>query len=277
MKIPIAKLSRTEWLALRKTGIGASDMGAVCGLNQYRTPLEVYLEKTDQLTVEQNDAMLLGQLIEPVIATFYTHKTGTRVRKSSFSYRMDGHSFMLCNIDRLIGRDGLLECKRASVFTKDRWGETGTDEVPEEYLVQVQHELACTGRKWCDLAVLFSDNEFRVYRLSRDEELIKLIIDKGRRFWDCVTTMTPPDPSTEKDVLLLHPEDDGMNLEATSPILTEYMLWERAKLKIKRWEGTKSDAAFKMKEFMGDASELWYETEKLVTWKTNKKGTRVFK
>ncbi len=34
-------MSREEWLALRRTGLGGSDIAAIMGFNKYKTPLEV--------------------------------------------------------------------------------------------------------------------------------------------------------------------------------------------------------------------------------------------
>ena len=45
-KIPIDGMSREEWLAERRKSLGGSDMGAVLGLNKYRSPYAVWAEKT---------------------------------------------------------------------------------------------------------------------------------------------------------------------------------------------------------------------------------------
>ena len=57
-KIPIRGLTREEWLAIRKKGIGGSDAGAICGLNPYASPMNVYLDKTtEESDSEDNEAM----------------------------------------------------------------------------------------------------------------------------------------------------------------------------------------------------------------------------
>ena len=38
-------LDKKEWLRYRKLGIGGSDAGAICGLNPYRTAIQVYQDK----------------------------------------------------------------------------------------------------------------------------------------------------------------------------------------------------------------------------------------
>ena len=41
-------LSREKWLCYRKNGIGGSDAAAVCGMNPYSSPLQVYYDKTSK-------------------------------------------------------------------------------------------------------------------------------------------------------------------------------------------------------------------------------------
>lgn len=38
-----------EWLEYRKQGIGGSDASVVCGINRYKSPVELWMEKTNQL------------------------------------------------------------------------------------------------------------------------------------------------------------------------------------------------------------------------------------
>ena len=47
-KIPIAGISRYDWLKLRKCGIGGSEAASVCGLNPYSSPMKVFQDKTKE-------------------------------------------------------------------------------------------------------------------------------------------------------------------------------------------------------------------------------------
>ena len=47
-KVSLQGVKRNEWLNLRKTGLGGSDAGAVCGLNPYSSPLQVFYDKTSE-------------------------------------------------------------------------------------------------------------------------------------------------------------------------------------------------------------------------------------
>ena len=48
-KIPTKNLSHENWLRLRKTGLGGSDIGAICGVNKYNSPVKIYQDKTTDI------------------------------------------------------------------------------------------------------------------------------------------------------------------------------------------------------------------------------------
>ena len=77
--------------------------------------------------------------------------------------------------DRLVGEDGLLECKCPATTTHLEYVMGGL--VPEQYIPQIQWELACTGRKWADFISYdprIVDEKLRFFyrRVERDEKLI---------------------------------------------------------------------------------------------------------
>lgn len=89
-------LSREQWLAMRKGGIGGSDAGAVCGLNPYRSPFSVYMDKTsDAAPEEDNERMRQGRDLEDYCARRFSEATGLKVRRSNYLYRHEEHPFML--------------------------------------------------------------------------------------------------------------------------------------------------------------------------------------
>ena len=72
-KIPISKMDKGEWLALRKTGIGGSDAGAVCGLNPYSSPMEVFYDKTGSSVEElDGEAVRQGHDLEDYVACWHS-------------------------------------------------------------------------------------------------------------------------------------------------------------------------------------------------------------
>lgn len=212
-------LSRSEWLEVRKSGIGGSDAAAAIGLNPYMSQLELWLIKTGRDTTlprpdadDTTEPVYWGTLLEPIVAASYTKQTGNRVRRINAVLRHPSIPFMLANIDReVIGVPGvqILECKTAGEFGARLWREG----VPEYVLVQVQHQLAVTGKKAADVAVLICGQKLEVHRIERDDELIARLIPLEAAFWRYVETDTPPpadgSESADRALRCLYPGSGG--------------------------------------------------------------------
>ena len=66
--ISTLNLDKKEWLKYRKRGLGGSDAGAVCGLNPYRTAMQVWQDKrTDSTEDIDNEAMRQGREFEDYV------------------------------------------------------------------------------------------------------------------------------------------------------------------------------------------------------------------
>lgn len=152
-KISLKNVSHKEWLRLRKSGIGGSDAGAICGLNPYSSPMTVYQDKTSEdLQTEDNEAMRQGRDLEDYVAKRFTEATGFLVRRSNAMYRSRENPFMIADVDRLlVGEDAGLECKTASAFQADKWKDGA---IPPHYL----HECGAAwyGTEYTFGAVVFN-------------------------------------------------------------------------------------------------------------------------
>ncbi|MDE7212886.1 MAG: YqaJ viral recombinase family protein [Lachnospiraceae bacterium] len=181
-KIPTANMDRQEWLKLRRTGIGGSDAGAVCGLNPYSSPMKVYHDKTCPQTEDaDNESIRQGRDLEEYVAQRFMEATGLKVRRSNYMYRSVEHPFMLADIDRLVvGEDAGLECKTASAYSTDKW-KNGA--IPVHYIIQCYHYMAVTGRRAWYIVVAILGKEFLYRKLVWDEELIRQMVGVEERFW----------------------------------------------------------------------------------------------
>lgn len=205
-------LSRSEWLEVRKSGIGGSDAAAAVGLNPYVSQLELWLDKTGRDVglprpdpADTTSPTYWGTLLEPIVAAAYTQQTGNRVRKVNAVLRHPTIPFMLANLDReIVGLPGVqvLECKTAGEFGARLW----RDGVPEYVQLQVQHQLAVTGKQAAHVAVLLCGQALEVHRIERDDALIRRLIELEARFWQFVQSDTPPpaDGSESADRALRH-------------------------------------------------------------------------
>jgi len=274
MAAPIALRfeSHEEWLDIRRRGIGGSDVGAILGLNKYRTPLDVYFEKRGEVEPEDlsdNDAVHFGIVLEDVIAAEYERRTGRKVRRNNRVLQHPKYPWMLANLDReVVGRERILECKTAGAYMAGGWGESGTDQVPESYLLQCMHYLAVTGRQVADLAVLIGGRDFRIYEIRRDEELIQMLIEREAEFWARVERGDPPAPLLLQDVSKLFPRHTpDKEVEATPDVLALLQGLRDRKDTIKRLKEEAERLQMKISEAMGDAERLVHEGMTLATWK----------
>ena len=114
-------MDKLQWLKERQCGIGGSDVGAILGVNKYKTPFEVYLEKTEPITEvgEQSESAYWGDQFEEVVAKEFEKRTGKKVRRDRKHYKHKEYSFMVANIDRkVVGENAILECKTANQYGK---------------------------------------------------------------------------------------------------------------------------------------------------------------
>ncbi len=198
---------RREWLAQRQTGLGSSEIAAVCGLSPFQTALGVYLIKTGQLpAVEETSAMRWGTALEPAIAAAYTEETGVELEPCGL-FRRDDEPWMVATPDRvtmdpawdIVDGQGpapghLVELKTASAYVAKEWGEPWTDQIPDGYLLQCQWQMLVTGFQRVDVAVLIGGQDFRRYTVHASRNIFAHLLDLGREFWSRVELRQPPEP-----------------------------------------------------------------------------------
>lgn len=276
-------MDRKQWLRVRKNGIGSSDAAAAVGLNPYQSQLELWLIKTgrdDALPkIDPNDdnhPVYWGTVLEPFVAEHYTRRTGHRVRRINavLQHPDPDKAWMLANIDReVIGSPDvqILECKTAGEFGARLWKEG----VPEYIQIQVQHQLAVTGKQAADVCVLICGQEIRVHRIERDEELIAHLIELERRFWHYVETDTPPPADGSDSAALalqcLNPRDAGTTVDLTEDAELNRVFTELVQVRETLAAHTKSESQLKQRiqERMGDASRATFSGG-TVSWKRSK-------
>lgn len=185
-------------LALRRTGISGSEVGAVLNLSPWSKPIDVWAAKVEGRELEETEPMRRGRILEPAVAAWYAEDTGAELRECG-TIRHPSSSVLMATPDRIArfagGEERVVELKTAGFRMADRWGESGTDQVPSFYLLQTAAEMACAQLDRADLAVLIAGDDFRIYPLTRDPELEAMIIEACERFHrDYVLTRKPPPP-----------------------------------------------------------------------------------
>ncbi|MBB5143920.1 YqaJ viral recombinase family protein [Desulfovibrio intestinalis] len=200
-------MTRSEWLALRRSGLGGSDMPSVLGVCPYGgTPLGVWRSKVlGAQDTEPSADMQRGNFLEPIIRDLYVKKTGFQVQLPTLQ-RHSIETWAIANLDGLIIPNlpqlpGVLEIKAPRLGKFIAFEEYG---VPANYQIQVQHYMGVTGLEWADFCAWNAD-AFRllIVRIERDNALIRLMWEAGREFWERhVLTGIPPDAGSAPMVKL---------------------------------------------------------------------------
>ena len=89
-----------NWLEYRKQGIGGSDASIVCGISRYKSPVELWMEKTNQLCAQEaGEAAYWGAQLEALVRAEFTKRTGIEVSTTKQLLQSEEYPFMLANLD----------------------------------------------------------------------------------------------------------------------------------------------------------------------------------
>lgn len=276
-------LDRGQWLEVRKGGIGSSDAAAAVGLCPYKSQLELWLEKTGRADVlaehpRMDDPRFWGTLLEPYVAVAYQQKTDRKVRRINAVLQHPTLPFMLANIDReVVGCPDvqILECKTAGEFGSRLW----KDGVPEYVQLQVQHQLAVTGKAAADVAVLLCGQKLEVHRIERDEEVVARLVVLESRFWRYVETDTPPPADGSESAgralrQLYQGHDTTLDFTAETELGRDFDALAALNVEIEAKAKEAERLKQTIQQAMGDASKAIFATG-MVTFKRAKDSTRI--
>lgn len=173
------------WLQQRTKGVGGSDVAAIMGLSPWRTPMQVWLEKTEReqpQDISDKPHVRRGVDLEEFVGErFKQNHPSFIVRRVNAVCQSLERPWAQASLDYEVwedGRWGVLEIKTARSDWKDG--------VPTYYLTQVTHYLSVTGRDFAWVAVQFDSDElweYREYRIERDEEDIAAVDSAVDTFW----------------------------------------------------------------------------------------------
>ena len=278
-------MPREDWLSVRKSGIGGSDAAAAVGLSPYMSPLELWLVKTGRDASlfrpdpqDTTEPVYWGTLLEPIVAASYTKQTGNKVRRVNAVLQHLTIPFMIANIDREVvgSRDvQLLECKTAGEFGARLW----RDGVPEYVQLQVQHQLAVTGRQAADVAVLLCGQQLDVHRIERDDGLISRLIELEAMFWRYVQTDTPPpadgSDSADRALRCLYPGAGGtVDFTDDRRLSSVFADLVSVRADIEARQQVESKLKQTIQQAMGEADRAMFETGE-VSFKRSRDGSTI--
>lgn len=269
-------------MSARNIGLGASDAAAAVGLNPYKSPYQLWQEKTGLAPPEaaNDDATLardMGHLIEPFAIARFERKMKMRVIDRQTQVADPLWPVRWVTLDGRAEDGGNVEAKSVGFADPRQWGDEFEDgAIPMTYLIQVQHGLACTGAHHAWVPVVVLNRQFRIYRVRRDDELIAMLTEKEREFWRMVEAREPPPPIDYEDAALQWPQDAGGIVVADDATLQAVAALKVAKAKAKAAEMDADEAKAKIGAFMGtNATLVGTDGKPVTTWKTAKSSTKV--
>lgn len=175
-------LQRTEeWFKQRKNRITGSIAGACLGISKFKKPKDVMRDLVRAYhglpsEFQGNFATEYGKTAEDGAVYMYEMETGAATEECGFFEYQD---WLGASPDRLVGSGGVLEIKCP-------YGKFGTVEFVEilpEYYAQVQIEMLCTGREWCDF-MQWSPQGYEINCIGLDQDWLDENLPKLRAFWE---------------------------------------------------------------------------------------------
>lgn len=270
--VQLEGLPREEWLAARRQGIGSSDVGGVCGLSRFASPLSVWLDKTGQAPEqEETDRMRRGRWLEDAVAQEWEHETHRATVAPTAMYRSAEHPFMLASPDRFVMREdskgfaGVLEIKTSTV--PELW-ETGP---PKEVVLQATHQLVVTGHEQGWIAVLLNGRDFHQWQLHLDRRVAESLIEIESEFWQLVERREPPaadgHPATSDALARLYRDVEPDRSVDLTPLHETLVALRDVRARTKALERQQAELENTIKQALGTATVGLYNGAEVVTWR----------
>ena len=266
---------RSEWLRLRKIGLGSADAAPSLGLSKWGSPFSVWADKvTDEVSDAETERQKWGRRLEEPIGLGIAEDTGIPVRRFPFMVRSREWPWMTANLDFVSPRSNV-EVKNVDRFMAHEWDDGA---VPMWYMIQGQHANAVTGHEGTHFFPLIGGNEPRPVYVERNDALIETLVESERQFWDLVQNMTPPDvdgtAATRRALATVYGNPD-IGTDKELPPETLQLIEERrvAKARIKELEGAVEEIENRLKSWLGNAEIGTVNGLIVFTWKqTGRKG-----
>ena len=233
---------KAAWLEKRKHYITGTDAGKLIGVSPYGGKFAVWLDKTGRAApVVETPAMKAGKKFESAILQMYAEEMNCKLE------HVDGYQLITCDKYPRLGAslDGWNHDLQIPVDAKnikwknEKWGDAWTDQFPEYYKAQLQVQMMVTGATFAHLAVMFSGQDFFIYSMEYDEDMVA----RG---------------------------DTAAVKEPTEEILEALKGLQKAKLDEKDAQNRKTEFENRIKLFMGDATAI----KGVCTWNNNKDSVK---
>lgn len=244
-----------EQLEERRKFIGGSEAAAALGMSPFFSQVDLYLAKLGQGNpIETTIPMMVGTALEPVAIELFERESRMAVGLRQEVFNDQNCPWRRCTVDGIAPDNWIVEAKTSGDFRG--WGD-GEDEVPQHYIFNAMHSLACVkDSPGVYFPVLIGGREYRTYRVKRDEELIQLVCDAEADFMKLVKSRTPPKPRSMDDVKALYPKSMPVAVSATPEIAAAAERIARRKAELKIHEKEIETDMVAVTSFMKTAGEI---------------------
>jgi len=250
----LAKNFAVNDLIERQKGIGGSDAGTAVGVNPYKSPFKLYLEKIGDVVPEDisnKPAVKRGVRLEPEIMKWVKEDLDITLRKDNNTHISKEYPYLFCHNDgTVVGSHRIAEIKAPSIHMRDKWGEPGTDSIPPYYLAQGVHALVIQPEMEGVDYFAYFDPDILHFRLERKKSLIDAYIAKVSRFWDHVLNKVPPPPQDENDLIYKYFKKNGKFKSATPDIEKRIANLIKIKAEKKALDAEEKEEKFQIKDYI---------------------------
>lgn len=255
--------SRHEWLLQRRTGIGSSDISAILGLSTYDSPYSLWEQKTGRAPLDPpadertEELRYWGNRLEPLIREETARDLDVDIIKPDVAYRSTEHPHMIANLDGWCPElEALFEAKNTDSRNAPLW----EGQVPDHAELQVHHSATIVGADNAIIAGFVGGNRLRIHAITIDPNVAEIIIEAEARFWEYVTSDTPPPVDghvrTMESLTRAWAHKPGVREIPAADVQDAWTRWADADETSKAAEAAKKQAAAEIAALMDGHDEL---------------------
>ena len=177
-------MCKLEYLIGKSRTIEGGDIGAIIGIDKYKSIANVYDEKAKEINSSSKavEEVYWINTLNEVVSREFMLRTRKKIRKNNINSIDNDYEFMASNVNRkIVGENSILDCKVLNkIDSNDIWN----GEIPKKYLLEAQHDMKVKKADKCYIAILINGEKFILREVKRDESLISKIVKVEEKFWN---------------------------------------------------------------------------------------------
>jgi putative phage-type endonuclease len=248
----------SEWLEMRKSHVGASDIAVILGISPFKTPYVLWQEKIGMKEQDEpNLAMMIGKGKEEEARNAYIKSTGNCVIPRTCYFK--NWTTAIASLD---GCNELGDIICEIKCPGDKAFQDSIDNgVPPHYFAQIQWQLMISEAKVCHYFCYIDENKHHMIEVKPDIEYQEGLLLAAKQFWVHVEDKTPP-ALTQRDYLVNEEEEPNALAEK----------WKEKRNKKKALEEEMKELQKKLLDYTDDGNTIFKKAEVRVA-RISKKGT----